>query len=114
MMLKSDFNKFKLYPSYGGDGGKPFDDRSDLNSADPIESVQISTGDRLDAIAVRYQSGKTVVHGKPHAKIRSLHLIPGEFIRAVCYSVGTHKGGERIFDIELRTNFGQFIQGRSS
>jgi hypothetical protein len=49
-MLKSDYDRFKLYVAYGGDGGQSFDDRANLKVDDPIKVIWIRSGDRLDQI----------------------------------------------------------------
>jgi hypothetical protein len=112
-MLKSDYNKFKLYAAYGGDGGQPFDDRANLTVDDPIKVVWIRSGDRLDQIGAEYSSGRKVNFGPPFAGYQKLELQPGEYISSVRYSLGSHKNPQdfRVFGIEITTNFGHTLKG---
>jgi hypothetical protein len=112
-MLKSDYNKFKLYASYGGEGGKPFDDRANLKVDDPIKVIWIRSGDRLDQIGAEYSSGRKVNFGPPFANYQKLVLKPGEYISSVRYSLGAHKHSKdfRVFGIEITTNYGNSLKG---
>ncbi len=112
-MLKNDYDKFKLYAAYGGDGGQPFDDRANLTVDDPIKVVWIRSGDRLDQIGAEYSSGRKVNFGPPFAGYQKLELQPGEYISSVRYSLGSHKNPQdfRVFGIEITTNFGHTLKG---
>ena len=111
MMIQSDFWRFRLITSYGGRGGKPFDDRQSLSVKDPIKVIWIRSGDRLDQIGVEYSSGRKITHGASFAKYQKLELKPGEYIAALTYSLRDYKDSARIFGAEFTTNYGRVLRG---
>lgn len=108
----------KTVKAQGGDGGQPFDDRSNLSEFPLIETISIRAGGRLDAIETIYRDGLNISYATNYQPKRggrggsrqSLVLEQGEFLKTMEWHTGKEKS-KRVFYLKLTTSQGRILEG---
>ncbi|KAB5590370.1 putative effector protein [Ceratobasidium theobromae] len=106
--------------SFGGEGGKGFDDLPAVGPNPRLTSLTLRGANRLDAISFTLASGKTFYHGGSGGNARTISLGRNEYITSVRLCRETKYGftlyeKDRIFYARVTTNTGRSIEaGRAT
>jgi alkaline phosphatase D len=95
----------------GGTGGSYFDDCEVLPPTARLKSISLSSGLRIDGIALSYQNDLVIHHGGSGGSDQTLVLEPGEYIRRVVAAVGKHRTTVSIHYLRIETSRGQIVSG---
>ncbi|OWZ02772.1 hypothetical protein PHMEG_00025605 [Phytophthora megakarya] len=106
----------ELRENFGGPHGDGFSDEKMVKSGQKVLSINLRTGERVDAVILTIVSPTgeeaTLVHGGSGGDLKTpLALAEGEYITFMEAHAGKHKGHTRIKYIKFTTNKGNFIEG---
>lgn len=94
----------------GGQGGSYFDDRERLHLRSRLTSLKVRSGDRIDAIALTYDDGRTFHHGGSGGSVQDFYLKPGEYLRSLTLGVGKRKGSTTVHYMKLTSSQGRVLE----
>lgn len=97
--------------SFGGNGGKFFDDGRIISDDVYITDMMVSGGKALDSVAITYSDGSYHKHGHSGGKNAYLHLKTGETWDSIEICKGRYDGYERALFAAIKTNLGNVIYG---
>jgi hypothetical protein len=100
--------------SVGGTGGADFDDTSMLPAKPAVQSVTISTMDRVDRVELVLRSGSVFRHGGPTGNAQTLTLAENEALVSARLCTGTYDSSTRVFFIQINTNQHRELVGGTS
>ncbi len=95
----------------GGTGGSYFNDEERLGPSSQVKSIQIRSGERVDAIEIGYADGQSWYHGGTGGQERELILEDQEYFRKVLLCLGKKKGTTSVHFIRFTTNLGRVLEG---
>jgi hypothetical protein len=98
--------------SIGGPWGFPFTDVNVVPTGVKPTSITLRGDKRIDAVTIKI-GGKTIAHGGPGGKDRTLTLNSGEYLKSAEIHTGKKDGKTRVFYIKFTTSSGRTVENGS-
>ncbi|HET6858409.1 MAG TPA: jacalin-like lectin [Streptomyces sp.] len=94
---------------FGGPHGAAFNDADDLPAAPSPRTLTLRGENRLDAVSLVLDGGRTLTHGGTGGSAASLTLAPGEHLTSVTLTQGVKDGRTRLYSASFRTDSGRTL-----